>query len=141
MITTNPLLLQTPSPYDQPKLKSLPLREQPAYRVSQNAAACNLSELLAAVIGGPKQIEIAEALLTRLRDTKESSRYLPAASFAEVPGIPVLLVSPKAFTGLLSRSDFVSARRFSPRCAGSTISHPSCLFSFRCRLLRDTEEH
>ena len=65
MTTSDPLLLQSPSPYDQPKLKSLPLREQPAYRVSQNAAACNLSELLAAVIGGPKQIEIAESLLTR----------------------------------------------------------------------------
>jgi DNA repair protein RadC len=51
--------------YDQPKLKSLPLREQPAYRVSQNAAACNLAELLAAVIGGQKQVEISEALLAR----------------------------------------------------------------------------
>ena len=67
MTTSDPLLLQSPSPYDQPKLKSLPLREQPAYRVSQNAAACNLSELLAAVIGGPKQIEIAEALTNPLR--------------------------------------------------------------------------
>lgn len=46
--------LQVPSFYEQPKLKSLPLREQPAYRVSQNAAACNLTELLAAVIGGHK---------------------------------------------------------------------------------------
>jgi DNA repair protein RadC len=54
-----------PAFYDQPKLKSLPLREQPAYRVSQNAAACNLAELLAAVIGGQKQVEISEALLAR----------------------------------------------------------------------------
>ena len=48
-----------------PKLKALPLREQPAYRVSANAAACSLSELLAVVIGGTQQIEIAEALLAR----------------------------------------------------------------------------
>ena len=47
------------------KLKTLPLREQPAYRVSANVAACSLSELLAAVIGGTQQIEIAEALLAR----------------------------------------------------------------------------
>jgi DNA repair protein RadC len=33
--------------------------------VSQNAAACNLAELLAAVIGGQKQVEISEALLAR----------------------------------------------------------------------------
>ena len=61
---TTPMFAKFPSRYDLPRLKSLPLREQPAYRVSQNAAACNLSELLAAVIGGPKQIEIADELLT-----------------------------------------------------------------------------
>ena len=52
-----------PLQYNQPRLKSLPLREQPAYRVSQNAAACNLTELLATLIGGQRQIEIAQALL------------------------------------------------------------------------------
>lgn len=52
-----------PLQYNQPRLKSLPLREQPAYRVSQNAAACNLTELLATLIGGQRQIEIAESLL------------------------------------------------------------------------------
>lgn len=64
-MTTYDPSLQIPSFYEQPKLKSLPLREQPAYRVSQNAAACNLTELLAAVIGGPRQIEISEELLAR----------------------------------------------------------------------------
>lgn len=64
-MTTNDPLLQVPSFYQQPKLRSLPLREQPAYRVSQNAAACSLSELLAAVIRGQRQIEISEALLAR----------------------------------------------------------------------------
>lgn len=48
-MTTSDPLLHIPWQYDQPKLKSLPLREQPAHRVSQNAAACNLTELLAAV--------------------------------------------------------------------------------------------
>jgi hypothetical protein len=38
------LLFQVQSPYDLPKLKLLPLREQPAYRVAQNADACNLAE-------------------------------------------------------------------------------------------------
>ena len=35
-------LFQLQSPYPLPKLKCLPLREQPAYRVSQNPDACNL---------------------------------------------------------------------------------------------------
>lgn len=65
MTTFNPPFPLISSLYDQPKLKILPLREQPAYRVTQNAAACNLTELLAAVIGGQRQIEIAEALLAR----------------------------------------------------------------------------
>jgi DNA repair protein RadC len=65
MTTSNPPLPHIASLYDQPKLKSLPLREQPVYRVSQNAAACNLTELLAAVIGGQRQIEISQALLAR----------------------------------------------------------------------------
>ncbi|MBE0411802.1 MAG: hypothetical protein IBX69_18905 [Anaerolineales bacterium] len=58
-------LFQIQNPYPLPKLKRLPLREQPAYRVSQNPDACNLVELLAALAGGSQQIEIAEALLER----------------------------------------------------------------------------
>jgi DNA repair protein RadC len=45
------------------KLKLLPVRERPAYRVQNDPAGCNLVELLAAVVGGQDQIEIAEALL------------------------------------------------------------------------------
>ena len=63
-------LLQITSAYPQPKIKTLPLREQPAYRVTANAAACSLSELLAAVVGGTQQIEIAEALLARFGGDK-----------------------------------------------------------------------
>ncbi len=55
--------LALPPQYKPTKLKTLPLREQPAYRVSANPAACSLAELLAAVIGGRKQIETAESLL------------------------------------------------------------------------------
>jgi DNA repair protein RadC len=65
MTASNLLLFDVPARYEQPRLKSLPLREQPAYRVIQDATACNLIELLAAVIGGQRQIEIAQALLAR----------------------------------------------------------------------------
>jgi len=73
--------------YEQPKLKSLPVREQPAYRVSQNAAACNLTELLAAVIGGQRQIEIAQSLLTRFDGDMRRLYLAHPAELASVPGI------------------------------------------------------
>ncbi len=45
------------------KVKMLALRDRPAYRVSTTPSSCNTVELLAAIIGGPLQIEIAESLL------------------------------------------------------------------------------
>ncbi len=86
-MTTSDPLLQTPPPYEQPRLKTLPLREQPAYRVSQNAAACNLSELLAAVIGGQKQIEISQALLARFDGDIRRLYLAHPAELAKVRGI------------------------------------------------------
>lgn len=58
-------LFQAKFNFDLPKLKLLPLREQPSYRVAQNADACNLANLLAAIVSGQNQIEIAEDLLKR----------------------------------------------------------------------------
>src|SRR5687768_13838147 len=100
-MTTNDLLLQVPSFYAQPKLKSLPMREQPAYRVSQDPAACNLTELLAAVIGGQRQIEISEALLARFDgDIRRLYRAHPA-ELAAVKGIsPTTAVRIKAALNL-----------------------------------------
>lgn len=72
------------TPYAIPKLKLLPLREQPVYRVSQNADACNLAELLAVLVGGSKQIEIAEALLAQFG----SLTRIQQAHQSEIAGIP-----------------------------------------------------
>ncbi len=47
-----------------PLVKTLALRDQPVYRVSTNPAACNTMELLAVIIGGPRQIELAASLLS-----------------------------------------------------------------------------
>jgi DNA repair protein RadC len=47
----------------QTVLETLPLRERPAWRAAYQAEGCNLVELLAALVGGGKQIEIAQALL------------------------------------------------------------------------------
>lgn len=87
MTTPDPFLLQVESIYDQPRLKTLPLREQPAYRVCQNASACNVSELLAAVIGGPKQIELAQAVLTYFNNDIHRLYQAHPAELAKVKGI------------------------------------------------------
>ncbi len=50
--------------YPIPTLHLLPLRERPAQRVAESGVdVCNLAELLAAVVGGTRQIEIAHSLL------------------------------------------------------------------------------
>lgn len=77
---------QVQTPYELPKLKLRPLREQPAYRVAYNATACNLIELLAAVVGGAQQIEIAEELLKRFKGLTGLYRA-NIAEIAAVPGI------------------------------------------------------
>lgn len=73
-----------PLHYDQPRLKSLPLREQPAYRVSHDVTACNLTELLATVIGGQRQIEISQDLLAHFEG---DLRRLYAAHPTELAGV------------------------------------------------------
>ncbi len=78
--------LQVQTPYELPKLKLRPLREQPAYRVAHNATACNLVELLAAVVGDAQQIEIAEELLKRFKGLTGLYRA-NIAEIAAVPGI------------------------------------------------------
>jgi len=85
--TNNPLLLHTSTHYEQPTLKTLPLREQPAYRIAQNATACNLTELMAAVIGGQRQIEIAQALLARFDGDIRRLYQAHPMELAKVKGI------------------------------------------------------
>lgn len=84
---TTATLLQVQSIYNLPKLRSLPLREQPAYRITQNATSCSLAELLAAVIGGEKQIEIAESLLAYFKGDIRRLYQAHPAELAKVKGI------------------------------------------------------
>ena len=80
-------LLHVQSPYTQPRLKTMPLREQPAYRVTQDATACNQTELLAALIGGQKQIEIAQDLLTHFGNDIRRIYQAHPQELAKVRGI------------------------------------------------------
>ncbi len=87
MTLPNPSLFQTQPIYPLPKLRSLPLREQPAYRITQNASGCSLPELLAALIGGEKQIEIAEALLAHFKGNIHSLYHAHPAELTRLKGI------------------------------------------------------
>ena len=54
-------------PYPPPRLKGLPLREQPTNRIIHHgASAVSLTELLASLVGGSRQLEIADELVRRL---------------------------------------------------------------------------
>jgi len=70
-----------------PKVKTLALRDTPAYRVSTNPTACNTPELLAAIIGGPRQIETAEVLLTRFSGDIRRMYNAQTEELARVHGI------------------------------------------------------
>jgi DNA repair protein RadC len=63
---------------------TLPLRDQPLYRIANNKEACNMVELLAAVIGGPRSVEVSTALLSRYKSALPS---LTAQELREVRGI------------------------------------------------------
>ncbi len=75
----------TPS-YSCPVVKALPLREQPDARVRADSAACTTLELLAALIGGPQQIEIAQRLLTHFGSLTKVLAA-PPTFLSEISGI------------------------------------------------------
>ncbi len=72
--------------YPTSALKALPLRERPAYRAATAPSACTSIELLAAVIGGPQQIETAQALMAKFGSLRGIFNAHPAEIEA-MPGI------------------------------------------------------
>jgi DNA repair protein RadC len=147
MDTSAQLIFNALAHYDQPKLNSLPLREQPAYRVTQNAAACNLSELLAAVIGGQKQIEISQALLAHFGGDIRRLFQAHPAELASVKGISQITAARiKAALNLGLRMNIPSEERpmiNSPADAAALVqSEMSLLEKEHLRvLLLDTRNH
>lgn len=72
--------------YKSPRLKLLPLREQPAYRIAANPSSCNLPELLSAIVGGANQIETAEAILARFGNLSRLQQA-HVSEIAQVKGV------------------------------------------------------
>lgn len=88
MVMTTPTLFPIPGTrFAQPHAKVRQLRDQPAYRVSQNATACSVPELLAAIIGGEKQIETADALLAHFGGDLRRIYQAHPVELAQVRGI------------------------------------------------------
>lgn len=88
MVMITPTLFPIPGTrFAQPHAKVRQLRDQPAYRVSQNATACSVPELLAAIIGGEKQIETADALLAHFGGDLRRIYQAHPVELAQVRGI------------------------------------------------------
>jgi DNA repair protein RadC len=67
-------------------IQYLPPNERPAHRVAESAATCTQVELLAALIGGSKQVEIAEQVLKHFRNLR-NLQVAPVDEIARIRGI------------------------------------------------------
>ncbi len=78
--------------YSRSVAQVLPLREQPGARVRADSAACTTLELLAALIGGPQQIEAAQRLFTHF-GSLSNIFAAPSTALMEISGIGPLTVA------------------------------------------------
>lgn len=140
-------LLISPPSYPITKLKTLPLRDQPAHRVTANAAACSLAELLAAVVGGAQQIEVAEGILARFNGDIQRIYKAHVAELASVRGVgQQTAVRIKAALALGLRLLEPAGERptiNSPADAAALVQYEMCLLEqeYLKVMLLDTRNH
>lgn len=67
-------------------IKDLPLKEQPSWRVNYHAEHCTLIEVLAALLGGKRSLETAEALIQKFQ-TAEAIANASPEEIAQVKGM------------------------------------------------------
>jgi len=70
----------------RPVLKTLTLRERPAQKLAFDPTTCTQIELLAALVGGQYQIEIAQSLFREIGDLVKIYNA-PANKLAEISGV------------------------------------------------------
>jgi DNA repair protein RadC len=70
----------------RPVLKALTLRERPAQKLAFDPTACTQMELLAALVGGQYQIEIAQSLFREIGDLVKIYNA-PASKLVGIPGV------------------------------------------------------
>ncbi|MFZ5915608.1 MAG: RadC family protein [Chloroflexota bacterium] len=74
-------------PYPSPRLKGLPLKERPTQRVIHcGATAVSLTELLASLVGGAHQLEVADALVARYQTVGDIARA-PVAELSTIKNL------------------------------------------------------
>ena len=148
MAMTNPTLFPMPgSHFEPPKMRMRHLRDQPTYRVTQNAASCSVPELLAAIIGGEKQIENADALLAHFSGDLRRIYQAHPAELAQVKGVtPNMAARIKAALTLGIRLNDPIAERVSinsPADAAALVQYEMGLFQqeYLKVMLLDTRNH
>lgn len=127
-----------PQEYTQPKhaIDYLSAKERPAYRAATSPAACTNIEMLAALIGGPKQIETAQALMERFVDLR-TIHNARIEEVLEVKGIgrsTAERIKAALALGVRTVTDFTSDRPAitSPGDAADLVRYEMAMF---------TEEH
>jgi DNA repair protein RadC len=80
------VLSGTSAPQRKFALATLAIRERPNYRVVAYPEACTTQEMLAAVIGGEQQIELAQALIAKFVTLRNLYHARPE-ELAEITGI------------------------------------------------------
>lgn len=70
-----------------PKLKLLAVRETPVYRVATDPSVCTNVELLSAMIGGPKQFEIADSVLAHFNGDLHLLYQASVAELVTIHGV------------------------------------------------------
>lgn len=78
--------------YSRPLVQALPLCEQPVSRVRADTSICTTLELLAALIGGPQQIEIAQRLLTHF-GSLTNIFAAPSTTLLDITGLGPMTVA------------------------------------------------
>ena len=104
--------------FRMPKLKMLAVRETPVYRVSADPSACTDVELLAAIVGGPKQIEIADAILVHFQGNLHRLYQAAIAELVSISGVGEA-------TAARLRSALVLSRRLSMTSFEAAIESPA----------------
>ena len=104
--------------FQMPKRKMLAVRETPVYRVSADPSACTDVELLAAIVGGPKQIEIADAILVHFQGNLHRLYQAAIAELVSISGVGEA-------TAARLRSALVLSRRLSMTSFEAAIESPA----------------
>ena len=120
--------------FQMPKLKLLAVRETPVYRVSADPSACTDVELLAAIVGGPKQIEIADAILAHFQGNLHRLYQAAIAELVSISGVGEA-------TAARLRSALVLSRRLSMASFDAAIGSPADAFGLCLDMATFDVEH